>query len=110
MCPQSADAAGSRPTGLDILGICVGEEVRWRAAGGGRWHHGRVGRRERDGSVGVTAADGAARSIAVERLEVGCRGTRGGRGWEPLTVRAARSEQLSLLTLLDPRSGAPTTS
>lgn len=88
--------------GLEILGICVGEPVRWRSAGAGRWHHGVVGRRERDGSVGIIDADGAARSIPVERLEVGCRGARGGRGWEPLTQRAGRSEQLSLLSLLDP--------
>jgi hypothetical protein len=76
--------------------------VRWRAHPGGRWRHGTVGHRERDGSVGVTETGGAARSIAVDRLEVGCRGARGGRSWEPLTVRAGRTEQLDLLTLLDP--------
>jgi len=88
---------------LEILGVRVGEPVRWLTTGGaGRWHHGVIGRRERDGSVGVTDTDGAARSIAVDRLEVGCSGPRGARSWEPLTRRAGRSEQLSLLTLLDP--------
>ena len=52
-----------------------------------------------DGSIGVVDADGAARSITVDRLEVGSRGVRGGRAWEPLTQRAARCEQLSLLDL-----------
>jgi hypothetical protein len=92
-----ADESG----GLQILGICAGEAVRWRTAAAGRWHHGVVGRRERDGSVGVTDTNGAARSIAVDRLEVTCRGARGARTWEPLTQRASRSEQLSLLALLD---------
>jgi hypothetical protein len=87
--------------GLQILGICVGEAVRWRTAAAGRWHHGLVRYRERDGSVGVTDADGAARSIPVDRLEVTSRGARGGRTWEPLTQRASRSEQLSLLALPD---------
>jgi hypothetical protein len=82
---------------LEILGLRVGEAVRWRPATGGRWQLGTVTRRERDGSVGVTGAGGRARSIAVERLEVGCQGVRGGRSWEPLTQRAGRSEQLSLL-------------
>jgi hypothetical protein len=91
--------------GLAILGICVGEAVRWRAVGAARWHHGVVGYRERDGSVGVTDSDGAARSIAVERLEVTCRGVRGAMRWEPLTHRAGRSEQLSLLAILEQQPG-----
>lgn len=83
--------------GLGILGLAPGEPVRFRRAAGGRWHAGKVARRERDGSVGVTDAKGAARAMPVERIEVRCRGPRGGPGWEPLTERAARSEQLRLL-------------
>jgi hypothetical protein len=56
-----------------------------------------VARRERDGSVGVTDRRGMARSLAVDRLEVACTGRRGARRWEPLSERAARSEQLRLL-------------
>jgi hypothetical protein len=56
-----------------------------------------VARRERDGSVGVTDGKGAARAIPVERIEVTCTGPRGGSGWEPLTDRAARNEQLRLI-------------
>jgi len=83
--------------GLLILGLRPGETVRWRAAAGGRWQTGRVARRERDGSVGVTDARGSLRSLAVERLEVRCAGPRGGAAWEPLRDRAARTEQLRLL-------------
>jgi hypothetical protein len=79
------------------LGLRRGEPVRWRPSSGGRWQLGVVTRRERDGSVGVTDDRGLARSLPVERLEVGCAGPRGARGWEPLTERAARSEQLRLL-------------
>jgi hypothetical protein len=93
------DGAGS----LALLNLAVGEAVRWRERPGGRWQHGSVSRRERDGSVGVTEAGGAARSLTVDRLEVACRGTRGARTWEALAVRAARCEQLSLLPLLDGR-------
>ncbi len=80
-----------------MLGLTPGETVRWRPTPAGRWQEGVVTRRERDGSVGVTDHRGRARSLAVERLEVGCAGPRGARGWEPLVARAARHEQLRLL-------------
>lgn len=83
--------------GLAILGLAAGEPVRWRPPAGGRWRTGRVSRRERDGSVGVTDTRGALRSLAVEVLEVRCAGPRGGNGWEPLAARAGRTEQLKLL-------------
>lgn len=83
--------------GLDILGLEPGEPVRWRSAGGGRWQGGKVARRERDGSIGVTDSRGALRSLPVDRLEVRCAGPRGGSTWEPLADRAARCEQLKLL-------------
>ena len=83
--------------GLDVLGLTAGEPVRWRSAEAGRWRTGRVTRRERDGSIGVTDARGASRSLPVERLEVRRAGRRGSQGWEPLEERAARCEQLKLL-------------
>jgi hypothetical protein len=83
--------------GLAALGLRVGESVRWRRAGTGRWQLGVVTRRERDGSVGVTDGRGLARSLRVEWLEVGRAGPRGARSWEPLLERAARSEQLRLM-------------
>ncbi|HET9692469.1 MAG TPA: hypothetical protein VFP61_15060 [Acidimicrobiales bacterium] len=85
--------------GLDLLGLRPGEAVRWQARDGGRWHAGTVTRREVDGSIGVVDARGGARSLPVERLQVRRSGPRGGAGWEPLAVRAGRSEQLCLLEL-----------
>jgi hypothetical protein len=83
--------------GLTILGLELGETVRWRSGQGGRWRTGRVTRRERDGSIGVTDGRGGQRSLPVDRLEVGCAGPRGGPSWEPLADRASRNEQLKLL-------------
>ena len=95
----TTEAAGGDDDGLAILGLAVGEEVRWRAGSGGRWRAGTVSRRERDGSVGVIDGRRAARSLPVDRLHVRCRGPRGAQAWEPLTARAGRSEQLCLLDM-----------
>jgi hypothetical protein len=93
---------------LAALGLTPGERVRWRPAAvpsaspssrdrpGGRWREGTVVERERDGSVGVRDGKGASRALTVDRLEVRTRGPRGARTWEPLTVRATRTEQLPL--------------
>ena len=86
-----------RPLGLVILGLSPGEQVRFRRDPTSRWQEAYVARRERDGSVGLTDRRGAARAIPVESIEVRCTGPRGGNGWEPLTVRASRTEQLRLL-------------
>jgi hypothetical protein len=83
--------------GLTILGLTVGERVRFRRGAAGRWQDGSVARRERDGSVGLTDGKGAARAIPVEFIQVRCEGPRRDSGWEPLADRAARSEQLRLL-------------
>lgn len=83
--------------GLAILGLNPGDRVRWRPAPASRWRTGRVSHRERDGSVAVTDSRGLSRSLPVERLEVACQGPRGGPGWEPLSARASRTEQLKLL-------------
>jgi hypothetical protein len=88
------------PAGQDdqlvVLGLARGDRLRWHAGPSGRWRYGTVRGRERDGSVAVTDAGGAARSLPVERLEVRTRGARGGEVWEPLTAWAGRAEQLSL--------------
>ena len=91
------DPGASAVPGLAALGLRVGEPVRWRQPGAGGWQLGVVTRRERDGSIGITDNRGLARSVAVDRLEVNHTGPRGARTWEPLTSRAARSEQLRLL-------------
>jgi hypothetical protein len=94
---QLEGAPRANPAGLVILGLTAGERVRFRRGVAGRWQEGVVARRERDGSIGVTDAKGAARAIPVELIEVACTGPRGGSGWEPLTARAARTEQLRLI-------------
>ncbi len=86
-----------RPYGLSILGLSLGEQVRFRRDPNGRWQEAYVTRRERDGSVGLTDRRGAARALPVELIEVRIIGPRGGAGWEPLSARASRTEQLRLL-------------
>ena len=82
---------------LEALGLAVGDRVRWRERPGARWSEGRVVGRERDGSVGVRDdGRGASRALMAERLEVRVPGPRGGRAWEPVVARAARTEQMSL--------------
>jgi hypothetical protein len=92
---------------LAALGLTPGERVRWRNRLGGRWREGTVVKRERDGSVGVRDAQGASRSLTIDRLEVCTRGPRGARTWEPLTVRAARAEQLPLFATTPARDEGP---
>ncbi|HEY8523828.1 MAG TPA: hypothetical protein VIL48_02620 [Acidimicrobiales bacterium] len=92
---------------LAPLGLAGGERVRWRDRVGGRWREGTVVGRERDGSVGVRDGKGASRALAVERLEVRTRGPRGARTWEPLTVRAQRTEQLALFAPAPDPDDAP---
>ena len=95
---RPTDPQPSAPTSsaLLALGLVEGDRVRWRAKPGGRWLEGRAVGRERDGSVGVRDGNGASRAITVDRLEVRAHGPRGGAVWEPLAVRAARTEQLGL--------------
>jgi hypothetical protein len=81
---------------LEQLGLKAGDRVRFRRRESERWKEAVVERRETDGSVGVRDRDGAARAVPIERIEVRSTGRRGGRGWEPLPERAARTEQLSL--------------
>jgi hypothetical protein len=93
---DQAALAATRARGLAAVGAHLGEDVRWQDRTGGRWQEGSVSHREADGSVAVVDGEGRARSLLAERLQVRSRGTRGGRRWEPLPVRAARGEQLCL--------------
>ena len=78
------------------VGLRPGDRVRFRRAEGASWREAKVERRERDGSVGVRDERGAARALAVERLQVRTKGPRGGTTWEPVAERAARDEQLGI--------------
>jgi hypothetical protein len=82
---------------LTEIGLAPGDRVRFRRRESERWKPAVVVRREADGSVGLRDGRGAARAITIERIEVKITGPRGGVGWEPLTERAARTEQLRLL-------------
>lgn len=92
----SPPGPGPEP-GLAGLGLAGGQRVRFRRPGRSRWYEGVVARREKDGSLRVRDADGAARAIPLERVEVPTEGPRGGARWEPVLERAARVEQLPLL-------------
>ncbi len=80
---------------LDV-GLHRGDVVRFRPRPAARWQEATVERRERDGSIGVRDGKGAARALAVERLEVRTSGPRGARTWEPLADRVDRAAQLDL--------------
>ena len=82
---------------LAALGLRPGDRVRFRRRDGGRWHEGVVERVERDGSLGLRDAKGAARALPLDRLEVRTTGPRGATTWEPCPERAARTEQMRLL-------------
>lgn len=90
-------AAKATDDGLDRVALQAGERVRFRRRAGARWTMAVAERLERDGSVGLRDPKGAAVAIPVGRIEVRTEGPRGGTGWEPLTDRLARSEQLRLL-------------
>ena len=109
--PKRRRAAPPDPypeTGLAELGLTRGDPVRFRRSENERWKQATVSRRERDGSVGLHDPKGASRSIPVACIEVRSAGPRGGVVWEPLTERAARTEQMPLVatpTRSRPRRG-----
>lgn len=81
---------------LVAVGLRPGDVVRFRRRPGGSWQRARVERRERDGSIGVRDERGAARAIALDRLQILTTGKRGGIVWEPVVEAADRDEQLSI--------------
>ena len=89
------------------VGLHAGDVVRFRPRPGARWQEATVERRERDGSIGLRDAKGAARALAPDRLEVRTTGPRGARTWEPLAERAERAEQLDLFVDAAPPPDPP---
>jgi len=87
----------ARDSRLAELGLSEGDRVRFRRRADQRWQDAVVVRRERDGSVGLRDAKGAARSIDVTSIELRVTGPRGGLAWVPLADWANREEQLRLL-------------
>jgi hypothetical protein len=81
---------------IERLGLTRGEKVRFKRVDRDRWQDGTAIGLERDGSLHVADGNGAARAVPLELVLVRGRGSRGARRWEPLLVRAQRTEQLSL--------------
>lgn len=81
---------------LARVGLRRGEQVRFRRNDAGRWTHGRIGSLAADGSITLHDANGAARSLRPERLEVRRPGRRGRLAWHNVTDVAVTWEQLCL--------------
>ena len=81
---------------LRQLGLVAGEPVRFRKADQGRWFHGTMGGVAVDGSINLFDANGGARSIRPERVEVRRPNARGRLVWRLVSEVAVTWEQLSL--------------
>gem|GEM_PF-1706535 len=95
--PTDADAPSDAPVlTLDSLGVTAGEPVRFRKADGGRWFAGKIAGHNPDGSLTLYDANGAARSLFPDRIEIQRPGARGRMVWITLADLATTSEQLML--------------
>ncbi len=77
MSPKEPTPPALAETALVAVGLRPGDRVRFRRREGGAWHEATVERRERDGSIGVRDARGAARALTLDRLQVRATGPRG---------------------------------
>lgn len=84
------------PSTIARLGLKVGEPVRFRKTDGGRWFAGKMSGVAVDGSITVYDANGAARSLRPERVEVRRPGSRGRLTWQRISDVAVTWEQLQL--------------
>ncbi len=87
---------------LARLGLRAGEPVRFRKADGGRWFHGKMSTISADGSLTLHDANGAARNIRPERVEVRRPGGRGRLTWQLVSDVAVTWEQLALFGEAEP--------
>ena len=81
---------------LAHLRLTAGEPVRFRKIEGGRWLPGKMSGVAADGSVTIHDANGAARSLRPERVEVRRPGARGRLTWQRVSDVAITWEQLAL--------------
>jgi hypothetical protein len=81
---------------LSRLGLRSGEPVRFRRTEGGRWFAGKMATVSADGSITVHDANGSARSLRPERIEVRRPGSKGRLTWQRVSEVAITWEQLSL--------------
>ena len=81
---------------LAQLRLTSGEPVRFRKLEGGRWLPGKMSGVAADGSITIHDANGAARSLRPERVEVRRPGDRGRLTWQRVSDVAITWEQLAL--------------
>ncbi|MEP7201633.1 MAG: hypothetical protein ABI894_03435 [Ilumatobacteraceae bacterium] len=81
---------------LARLRLISGEPVRFRKVEGGRWLPGKMSGVASDGSITIHDANGAARSLRPERVEVRRPGARGRLTWQLVSDVAITWEQLAL--------------
>ncbi len=83
-------------TTLHRLGMRPGEPVRFKKGDGGRWYAGKMSGIAVDGSITIFDANGNARSLRAERVEVRRPGSRGRLTWQTISDVAITWEQLQL--------------
>jgi hypothetical protein len=81
---------------LQRLGLRAGETVRFKRGEGGRWFAGKMSGVAVDGSITVFDANGGARNLRPERVEVRRPGSRGRLTWQSVSEVAITWEQLQL--------------
>jgi hypothetical protein len=81
---------------LQRLGLRVGEPVRFKKGDAGRWFNGKMSGIAVDGSITVFDANGGARNLRPERVEVRRPGSRGRLTWQSVSDVAITWEQLQL--------------
>jgi hypothetical protein len=81
---------------LALLRLTSGEPVRFRKVEGGRWLPGKMSGVAVDGSITIHDANGSARSLRPERVEVRRPGIRGRLTWQLVSDVAITWEQLEL--------------
>ena len=81
---------------LQLLGLKSGEPVRFRKGETGRWFAGKMSGVAMGGSITIYDANGAARSLRPERVEVRRPGGRGRLIWQTVSDVAITWEQLQL--------------
>ncbi len=81
---------------LAQLRLTSGEPVRFRKVGRGRWLPGKMSAVAADGSITIHDANGAARSLRPECVEVRRPGRRGRLTWRVVSDVAITWEQLAL--------------
>jgi len=84
------------PAALARLGLRIGEPIRFRRNGSGRWVVGKVVGVEADGSILLRDPDGSARSLRAEVVEIRRPGSRGRLRWCVVSDVAVTWEQLEM--------------